>query len=293
MGTSGSSRGPGSGTPLVPTWLDEPTANPLAGDGDGSPGQTDGDGTDGSNDGQDSKPAPRPAIQLPPQPTRFQSARTNFTRFSRSGGSDTGALRRAVRDYVRSGTRGGRNATQRMGSARTTASGALGVFRGFLRDGVENTLRRLDLNNLVGRSAEDLLVGLTNTICQDGGAIDEAIGRDAWLETVAELDKFGIEDLDSLTNEQVSEIFMAYVSHAIVARLFQDIGVNGFRVSASVPEIESFERQLRDYIHRSVRDSFSSDLSNLPNLQDKEINDIVDSTYTDAWSLLEAWGDME
>jgi hypothetical protein len=116
---------------------------------------------------------------------------------------------------------------------------------------------------------------------------------DAWLETVAELDKFGIQDLDSLTNEQVNEIFMAYISHAIVARLFQDIGVNGFHVSASVSEIESFERQLRDYIYRSVRDSFSSDLSNLPNLQDGEINDIVDSTYTDAWSLLEAWGDME
>ncbi|WP_342745156.1 Qat anti-phage system associated protein QatB [Thioalkalivibrio denitrificans] len=293
MGTSGSSRGPGSGTPLVPTWLDEPTTNPVSGNDDVSQDQVDGDDTDGSNAGPDSKPEPRPPIQLPPEPSRFQSARTNFTRFARSGGSDTGALRRGIRDYVRSGTRGARSATQRMGSARTTASGALGVFRGLLRDGVETTLRRLDLNNLVGRSAEDLLVGLTDTICHDGGSIDEAIGRDAWLETVAELDQFGIDDLDSLTTAQVSAIFMAYVSHAIEARLFQDIGINGFHVSASVSETESFERQLRDYIRRSVRDSFSSDLSSLPNLRDKEINDIVDGTYTDAWSLLEAWGDME
>ncbi len=289
MGTSGSSRGPGSGTPLVPTWLDEPTSSPIPVSGNETPPQADGDNADA--------PIPervesRPPIQSPPEPTRFQSARTNFTRFARSGGSDTRALRRAARDYVRTGTRGARNATQRMGSARGTASGALGVFRGFLRDGVETTLRYLDLNNLVGRPAEDLLVGLTDTICQDGGAIDEAIGRDAWLETVAELNKFGIDDLDSLTTEQVSEIFMTYVSHAIEARLFQDIGVNGFHVSASVSETESFERQLRDYIHRSVRDSFSSDLGNLPNLQDKEINDIVDTTYTEAWSLLEAWGDI-
>ncbi|MCG7872693.1 MAG: hypothetical protein JAZ11_11385 [Candidatus Thiodiazotropha lotti] len=198
-----------------------------------------------------------------------------------------------MRDYVRTGSRGSRNATSRMGSSRSTASGALGVFRGFLRDGVENTLRYLNLNDLVGRSAEDLLIGLTDTICQDGGSIDEAIARDAWLETIAELDKFEINDLDSLTTEQVSEVFLAYVAHAIETRLFQDIGVNGLNVAGSLVEIESFEAQLRSYIHRAVRDSFSSDISQLSNLQDKEINEIVDQTYREAWELLEAWGSME
>ena len=180
-----------------------------------------------------------------------------------------------------------------MGSARSTASGALGVFRGFLRDGVEATLRSLNLNDLIGRSASDLLVGITDTICLDGGQIDEAIARDAWLETITELDQFGVTDLDSLDTDQVREIFLSYVTHAIETRLFQDIGVNGFNVSASIVEIESFEAQLRNYIHRGVRDSFSSDLGRLPELDDKAINEIVDRTYTDAWELLEAWGSME
>lgn len=285
MGTSGSSRGPGSGTPLVPTWLDQPTASPITGD--------DGSSTDDSEAGQGGKPIARPLIQPPPVSARFQSARTNFTRFARSGGSDTGALRRAVRDYIRSGTRGSANATSRMGSARNTASGVLGVFRGFLHDGVENTLRRLNLSNLVGRSAEELLIGLTDTICRDGGSIDEAIARDAWLETIAELDEYEIDDMDALTTEQVREVFLSYVAHAITARLFQDIGIKGFHVTASIAEIESFEAQLRSYITRAVRDSFSSDLDQLPNLDDKRIGDIVDQTYTDAWELLEAWGSAE
>jgi hypothetical protein len=37
-----------------------------------------------------------------------------------------------------------------MGPSRDTASRALGVFRGFQRDGVQDTLLRLNLGNLVG-----------------------------------------------------------------------------------------------------------------------------------------------
>ena len=289
MGTSGLSRGPGSGTSLVPTWLEEPTSSPF-GNGDGTTNEV---GQDSAGNEDSAQPTERPAILPPPVSSRFQGARTNFTRFARSGGSNTRALRRAVHGYVSTGTRGSRNASSRMGSARITASGALGLFRGFLRDGVENTLRQLNLGNLVGRSAEDLLTGLTDTICRDGGSIDEAIARDAWLETIAELDQFGIEDFDALTTDQVREVFLAYVANAIETRLFQDIGTKGFRVAASMAEIQSFEAQLKSYIHRGVRDSFSSDLSKLTELGDKEINSMVDRTYREAWELLEAWGGVE
>jgi len=290
MGTSGSSKGPGSGTPLVPTWLDEPTTNPL---GNGVPengvDQPNGEGSEPpeSPNENDSKPE----IQPPPESKRFQSARTNFSRFAKSDGSDSSALRRAVRDYVRSGTRGSANATRRMGSSRVTASGALGVLRGFQSDGVDTTLRSLNLNYLIGRSAEEIFVGLTDTICEDGGSIDEAIARDAWLETVAELDSIGIDNLDVLTADQVSEMFLRFVSHAIETRLFQDIGSKSFQVTGSVSEIRSFEAQFRNYIQRAVRDSFSSDLEELPTLSDTRISEIVDRTYQDAWDILEAWGD--
>lgn len=290
MGTSGRSRGTGSNTSLVPTFLDEPPAGQLPGGGE-PPGQ---DGGDPGGDGEGGNdPAPRPAIQRPPAPARFQAARRNFSGFAGSGGNDRRALRRAVSDYVRSGTRGGANAMRRMGASRAAASNVLGVLRGFQRDGVETTLRRLNFAGLVGRSAEEILVGLTDVICQDGGSIDEGIARDAWLETVAELDHLGIADLNDLTTDQVREIFLAVVGHAIEMRLFQDIGANGLRMSADLAAIEAFENQFRDYIRRSVRDSFASDLGQLANLTDQQIRAIVDRTYREAWELLDAWGDLE
>ena len=180
-----------------------------------------------------------------------------------------------------------------MRSSRAAAGGMLGILRGFQRDGIEPTLRRLNLDDLVGRPAEDVFLGLTDVVCQDGGSIDEAIARDAWLETVAELEGFGIEDLQSLTTGQVREMLLAFVAHAIETKLFQEIGTNGLSLAADLQAIEAFELQLRSYIRRSVRDSFASDLSGFPDLTDQQIRTIVDRTYRDAWDLLELWGDIE
>jgi hypothetical protein len=178
-----------------------------------------------------------------------------------------------------------------MGASRSAARGVLGVLRDFQRDGVNNTLRRLNLGDLVGRPLEEIFTGLTDVVCRDGGSIDEGIALDAWLETVADLEDLNMTDLAALTPDQMRNIFIAFIAHTIEGRLLQDIGTNGLKVAADLSAIEAFEGQLRDYIRRSVRDSFSSDLSAPASLTDRQIQDIVDRTYKDAWELLETWGD--
>ena len=296
MGTSGSSKGSQSGTPLVPTWLDEPQTGTLPGADD--VGALAGGGNDTSDNGhqgthQEPDATPRPVIQPPPESERFRRARANFSRFAGSGGNDRGALRRAVRDYVHSSTGGSGNAVRRMGASRAAANNALGVFRGFQRDGVQETLLHLNLQNLAGRSPQDVFLGLTEVICRDGGPIDEAIGRDAWLETVAEIDRFGIDNLEALTGDQIREFFLSFIAHAIEARLYQEIGINGFRVAEDIEDIEGFDAQFRSYIERAVRDSFSSDLTRLSAMSDHDIRTVVDRTYREAWELLELIGDRE
>lgn len=292
MGTSGSSSGSGSSTPLLPSWLDGPDTGSLpGGDGPSAPDPSGADTPSEADTGKDDNK--RPAVPPPATPERFRSARTNFSRFAKSGGSDHRALRRAVRDYVRSGTGGSSNAARRMGVSRAAAGNALGVFRGLQRDGVQETLRRLNLTNLSGRSVQDIFIGLTDVICRDGGPVDEAIARDAWLETIAKLDQFGINDLAALTADQVRELFLSFIAHTIEARLYQEIGVNGFEFAEGLDDIDGFDKQFRDYIERSVRDSFANDLTQLPEMSDQTIKDVVDKTYLDAWNLVQLLGDRE
>lgn len=178
-----------------------------------------------------------------------------------------------------------------MGASRNAARGVLGVLRDFQRDGVNATLRRLNLGDLVGRPLEEVFTGLTEIVCRDGGSIDEGIALDGWLETVADLEDLNVADPGALTPDQMRDIFLAFIAHTIEGRLLQDIGANGLKVAADLEAIEAFENQLRDYIRRSVRDSFSSDISTPASLTDQQIQNIVDSTYQDAWELLVAWGD--
>ena len=294
MGTSGLSSGSGSRKPLVPSFLDEPGSGPLPG-GDGQSPPSDGADGNGNQDGQQDgqNGGTKPPLPAPAVGERFRSARNNFSRFAGSGGSDMGALRRAVRDYVRTGTGGSNNAVRRMAPSRAAAGRALGVLRGLQRDGMQETLLRLNLQNLSGRSVQDIFTGLTEVVCQDGGLIDEAIARDAWLETIAELDQFGIDNLDALTEEQVRELFLTFVAHSIEARLYQEIGINGFKLSNDLDNIESYDEQFRDYIERSVRDSFSGEILALSNMSDDDIRNVVDTTYLEAWELLQLLGDSE
>lgn len=294
MGTAGSTKGSGANTSLVPTWMDEPASGPLPGNEPAIPenGGEAPDGDAGTDDGPDNGVMPaRPDIVPPPEPERFRGARGNFTTFARSGGNDRPAMRRAARDYVRSGTRGSGNAVRRMGSSRAAAGGLLGVFRGIQRDGLQETLRYLNLGHLVGRSTRDVFLGLTDVICRDGGPIDDAIARDAWLETVAELDGLGIDNIDALTADQVRDVFLTFVANAVETKLLQEVGVNGFKV-ADLDSIEAFQEQFRSYIERSVRDSFASDLTQLATFSDQQIRTVVDQTYKDAWDLLETLGDQ-
>ncbi len=296
MGTSGASDGPNPRTPLVPSWLDDSPGAPAPGPAPAPPAPV----PDGQPDGNPQPPMPAPPRQpplplppLPPPPSdddRFRSARRNFTSFARSGGSDGRALRRAVGDYVRSGAGSSRNATRRMGASRAVAGNLLGVFRDFRRDGVNATLLRLNLGGLAGRPLADVFLGLTDFICRDGGSIDEGIARDAWLETVAELDVLALPDIDALTPEQMRDAFLAFIAHSIEGRLFQDIGAAGFK-NADLAAVEAFERQLRGYIRGAVRDSFSGDLSDAANLTEQQIRSAVDRTYEEAWDLFLTWGD--
>ncbi len=295
MGTSGTSSGSSSGTPLVPTWLEnEPLGLLPCSDALVMQQQDDigGNGNPAAQPDSEDNGKEFPAIP-PPQAERFRGARTNFSRFVGSGGSNVRSLRRAVRDYVRSGTGGSRNAVRRMGASRSAASNALGVFRGIQRDGIQATLQRLNLQKLSGRKIQDVFIGFTEVICRDGGSVDEAIARDAWLETIAELDQFGIDDFDALSHEATQEIFLSFLGHTIESRLYQEIGINGFRFSEGLDDIDGFDRQFRDYIQRTVRDSFTSDFEKLSNMSDEDIREIVDKTYLEAWDLLQQLGDRE
>ena len=294
MGTSNAYSGAGGGTPLVPSWLDD------ASSGGGAPAPApgnDGDGTDGDA-GQPSPtppvpnaPAPRPVMLAAGASNRFTTARNNFSRFSRSGGSDRKSLGRAASNYVSKSAGGARQAARRMGSSRGVGAGLVNFLKNASVNGAGEALRSLNLDGLVGQPIELVFAGLADFICPAGGSIDEGVARDAFVETIADLANAGVTDIDQLEEGQIQTVFELYITHTIEARICNDIGTKMVTLPSSVQDVERVQTQLLDFIQRGVSDAVNAYGVNVQSLAPDQVTGFVDQVYESAFEILQTMGE--
>lgn len=286
MGTSSAYGGPGGGTPLIPSWL-EPES------GSDAPVAPDGAPRGDAPIRVPSAPLNRPAIPEPGNPGRFSSARNNFTRFAGSGGTDRASLGRAVSGYVSTSSGGARQAAQRMGASRGAGSRLLSFLTDAQSRGVRVALQALNLERLAGRPIDEVFIGLADYICPKAGTVDEGIAREAFVETIIELTELGVTDLDALTPDQMQTVFELYATHAIEARLCNDIGTKVIMVPESAQAALSVQDQLHDFIRNAVSDALTSARAETPTLTPERVQAFVDSVYERAFEVLQVMGDAE
>lgn len=287
MGTSTAYGGQSGGTPLVPSWLGSDAGGaPPAPPDEGVP---DGD----APASVPAAPPNRPAFLPVADPNRFTGARTNFTRFANSGGSDRASLGRAVSRYVSTASGGARQAAQRMGASRGAGARLLGFLSDAQARGTREALRTLNLESLAGRPIDEIFVGLADHICRGAGTVDEGIAREAFVETIIELATLGVTDLDALTPEQMHTVFELYATHAIEARLCNDIGAKAVTIPADAQTALRVQAQLRDFIRRAVSDALTAARAETPTLTSGSVQSFVDAVYESAFGILQAWADAE
>lgn len=293
MGTSKSYGGPSSG--LVPSFVDDPTpptqprppaTAPTAPGTPGAPG--------GPSSPQPMQPAVPGAPRTTPRPdTRgtgsLGGARGSFTRFARTGSRSS--LGSALSNYVRNGTGGARRAARRMGSSRAAAGGLLGVVRDFQRLGPTETLRQLNLAGLAAQPAADVFVAILEFICPPGGAVDDAIARQAMLETIGDLAEAGLGSFDTLTPQQLQDVFLDFVSRSIEGRVMADLGGRGIKLPDDVTAVESAQGQLHDFVEGATRGQLAGRLDGLERLSDRDIENVVNQIYEAAFELIAVAGE--
>lgn len=296
MGTSNSYNGAGGGTPLVPSWLGGGDALPAAGGGDGTPA----DGASGAGGDQGGPDDGGPPLAPSPRPTpqagdgdRFRNARSNFSRFVGSGGSDHRSLGRAVSNYVSRSAGGSANASRRMGSSRSAGASLVSFLNNAATNGVREALRTLNLERLAGQPIEEVFAGLADYICPEGGSIDEGIARDAFVETIADLAEAGITDIDALTPAQMQTIFELYATHTIEARLCNDIGTRVVTLPADAQAAAQIQAQLRDFIQRGVSDAVNASGVSIQALSQDAVSGFVNGIYQAAFEILQTMGEAE
>lgn len=291
MGTSGTFGGSKNG--LVPSWVDEPASPPAAAPDNAEPDSTDGDGTGGPDQNGEAPAGATPAQKYPPIPavpanSGLGGARGNITRGART--SDERALRRGAGRYV-SASGGGRAAASRMPNSRAVAGGVAGLARNFVNQGPAEALRRFNLEGMAGAPAEDVFVALTDMLCPAGGTIDEAIARDAMLETVADLAAAGVGNFDELSADDLREFFIGVVSRSIEGKILNEVGTNAIAAPSDIGGVERAQAMLHDFVEGCVRDEFDARGADLSDLDAAAVDRFVDDLYGAALDLVEALGD--
>jgi hypothetical protein len=288
MGTSNSNKGTrGSGTPLIPTWLN------------GGNGQ-DASENPSENNSENNSPIPQSPIptNIPPippagDPDRFKAPRTNFSQFVSSGGKRSSHLGRAVSGYISHSAGGSTNATRSMKSSRVAGGRLLNFLTSVSREGVQQTLRSLKLESLVGSAIENIFLGLTDFICPEGGTLDAGIARDAFIQTIADLAGSGISDLNTLNQDQINTLFEIYTTHSIEAKILNEIGSKTIVLSKNISDAEKIQKQLHDFINNGVADALIELRSSLKNLTSNRIQGFVDAVYEKAFTFLITLGSLE
>ncbi|ELM3718706.1 hypothetical protein RYR53_001753 [Aeromonas hydrophila] len=180
-----------------------------------------------------------------------------------------------------------------MGSSRAAGSRLLGFLADAQARGVREALRELNLESLAGRPISEIFIGLADHICPGTGTVDEGIARDAYIETVVELASEGLTDLSTFTPEQMQMVFELYATHAIEARILNDIGTKAVMMPASAQVAHRVEQQLRDFIRGGVSDALVREREKSPTLSSDRVHAFVDAVYESAFSILQALGEAE
>ena len=234
---------------------------------------------------------------LPPLPPStagesLSAARSAFSRAA-SGSGEGGTRRglgRAASRYVQA-MGGSSSASRAMGPSRRAAAGIGQVAGVFAEDGAREALRPFNLENLAGSPASEVFIALTDVLCPDGGTIDEAIARDAVLETAAELAAGDDIAFDALTPAALEAIFLGTISRSIEAKLFNELGNGAVTLPSDVSAIRTIQSTLHDFIQGKVNDAFSATGRGLSSIPPTEIDRFVTTIYEGAFSLVEAFGD--
>ena len=284
MGTSGSF---GGGKPMVPSWVGDPAPEPAA-----APTDPAFDGPEGvDEDGLPPAPAAQYPPIVPPVPGRgFGSARGDMTSGTRSG--SPGTIRRGAGKFV-AASGGGRAASRQMVSSRALAGGVVGLARAIAESGPAEALRRFNIEALAGAPADQVFFALTDALCPPGGTIDEAIARDALLETIADLAANGIGNFDELTLDDLQEIFVGVVARSIEGKILNEVGTNAIKLSPDTASVERAQRMLHTFVIGCVRDRLQATGVAVASLHGSQIDGFVSDLYAAAFDLMQTLGEAE
>ena len=276
MGTSKSSGGPKGPNRLLP---------PGAPDLDPEPEPV--------HDGGD---IPRPRPTDPPPWSSLLGQTRRLASSGATGGSARSRARSVARNYVRN-REGAWKAAQGSVAGRSVAPRIGAFLADVARHGVDQALRNLQLNEYIGRSADDLLIGLAERLLPSPNSVDEAAARKAGLEAFHELlqqynvleegIEEGINALDALDAEGIQHALEHFIARYITADLLSRLSQRVEDGSSTVERCDEILSEIGTIVLETIRLDFKDRDILAIDWNGPEGKQFIDRQLLNAYELLE------
>lgn len=285
MGTSASNSGPKGSQPLLPDWY-----NPSPPDIDNQDAQQDGNNSsEVENDLQDQNNSD---TQNPTnQSTDWGKSKGALTRIAKS--TSGSSIQKAGQKYV-SGLGGRRGATSAAAQGRITGSKYASFLGAIASGGINNALQNLGLDNLVGRSSEEICLAIADAIAPTGSTNDEAITRDALISTLDSLynklqeNGNDFSNIENLSLDLIKETLIEYVSNYVFNKWMYELGSAIEKGSVTESDAINLETEVKDLIYAETFERYRDVPVETFNINDRSNNAMIEEIFQTAYSTLEA-----
>jgi len=284
MGTSTSSKGPESGVPFDPPWLDNAGGN----DGTDQDDNENSDETDSDkNPGDSSIPGKKPSPNMELAPTgRFKNARTSLGKYAKEG--DNAYLRKALGHYSKTGMGGASRLANRMQKTTKTAASIVKLLSS--PSSTSNTEEKQWFTNLYNSdaSARDVINEIVKRLLPESGGLEENSCSDSIAKALSEFIEINDDaDLAHLNESEIKDIVESFLSYEAYNRLMQDMGQLFERSKITPTQSVHLRNEIREYLKSELSRQLDKLWDTTKNPSQAQLNQIMKLTIENSFKVYE------
>lgn len=280
MGTSASNNGPKRNSSLLPSW-----ASSLNDGSDDNTNQNSGDENSPLSDGSQTAETFNEATIT----GNWAAAKGALSRYAK--GTNGSSLSKASRSYVKT-LGGSSNAVKSAAKGVATGGVFLNFVSGISNNGLVETLKQFGLSDCIGKSSEEILARIADRIAPIGSTNDEAIARNAILETLDFLYEKLLEEgkeldsLDSLNEQTMKDSVGEYISTYIFNKWLYEVGLAIEKNELTEKEAIVLEKEIKDFVRDETKSALKDkDILTL-NVSDGDGKRIIENIFELAYSTI-------
>lgn len=228
---------------------------------------------------------------LPPTGYLWSDAKRAVTAMARNNFQGSG-IGRAVSKFADATMSGKSSASGGLNSFASSASSAIGFFDYVGQYGFNEALNKVGLQNLVGKSNEEIYIGLLDYFSGDGSSIEKNITRDSMSELLKEqfLDMNDEDDYDDIIanmdmNKFIKDFIIKFIQKSFLTNFSEKIE----GLCKNLDEYVTAENNIKDFIKIEIDKKYTYEELSKVDWNGSEGKSFMNAKCEKAFEIFRIW----